>query len=105
MKRYRIVAIDAAQEGMCLYGDLCDRAGNLLLPKATVLTGATINALRRRGVEVVSVVDDTVTDQQLAAEREQAMLRITHLFRYAGPGSANALLRNVVEAYRMAELA
>lgn len=90
---------------MRLYGDLRDRAGSLLLPKSTVLSCATIKALRRRDVEVVSVVDDTVTDQQLAAEREQAMARITHLFRYAGTGSANALLRNVVEAYRMAELA
>lgn len=105
MKRYRIVEIDAAQEGMRLYGELRDRAGNLLLPKSTLLTGPTINSLRRRGVEVVSVVDDTVTNQQLAAEREQAMARITHLFRYAGTGSANALLRHVVEAYRMAELA
>jgi hypothetical protein len=105
MKRYRIVDIDAAQEGMRLYGDLRDRAGNLLLPKSTVLTCPTINALRRRGVEAVSVVDDTVTDQQLAAGRELAMARIEHLFRHAGAGPANALLRHVVEAYRMAELA
>lgn len=69
------------------------------------MTGPTINSLRRRGVEAVSIVDDTVTDQQLAAEREQAMARIAHLFRCAGTGSANAMLRNVVEAYRMAELA
>lgn len=105
MKRYQIVEIDAAQEGMCLYGDLRDRAGNMLLPKATVLSSSTIKALSRRGVEVVTVVDDSVTDQQLAAEREQAMARITHLFRHAGTGPANAVLRDVVEAYRMAELA
>lgn len=90
---------------MRLYGDLRDRAGNLLLPKSTVLSRATINALRRRDVEVVSVVDDTVTDEQLAAEREHALARIEHLFRHAGTGPANALLRNVVEAYRIAELA
>jgi hypothetical protein len=75
MKRYQIVEIDVAQEGMCLYGDLRDRAGNMLLPKATVLTSATIKALGRRGVEAVTIVDDTVTDQQLAAEREHAMAR------------------------------
>jgi hypothetical protein len=105
MKRYQIVAIDAAQDGMRLYDDLRDRAGNLLLPKATVLTAATIKALCRRGIEVVPVVDDTVTDQQLAAAREQAMARIAHLFRHAGAGPANALLRQVVDAYRMAEFA
>jgi hypothetical protein len=105
MKRYRIVEIDAAQEGMRLYGDLRDRAGNLLLPQSTVLTGPTINALRRRDVEVVTVVDDSVTDQQLAAAREHALARIAHLFRHAGTGPATALLRQVVEAYRMKELA
>jgi hypothetical protein len=105
MKRYRIVEIDAAQQGMRLYGDLRDRAGNLLLPKATVLTHLTINALRRRAVEVVTVVDDSVTDEQLAAAREHAMARIAHLFRHAGTGPAVALLRSVVEAYRMEELA
>ncbi|MGF6272396.1 tryptophan synthase alpha subunit [Massilia sp. UYP11] len=105
MKRYQIVELDAAQDGMCLYDDLRDRAGNLLLPKATVLTASTIKALRRRDIEVVSIVDDTVTEEQLGAAREQAKARIAYLFRNAGTGSANALLRQVVEAYRMAELA
>lgn len=104
MKRYRIVDIDAAQEGMRLYADLHDRAGNLLLPRSALLTGPTINALRRRGVEVVTVVDDTVTEQQLAAARALALDRIMHLFRHAGTGPAIILLRSVVEAYRMAEL-
>ena len=105
MKRYRIVDIDAAQEGMRLYGDLRDRAGNLLLPQSTVLTSATIDALRRRGAEVVTVVDDTVTEQQLAAARTHALDRIMHLFRNVETGSANALLRSVVEAYRIEALA
>lgn len=90
---------------MRLYGDLRDRAGNLLLPKSTVLTGSTINALRRRHVEVVAVVDDSVTEQQLAVAREHALARIAHRFRHAGTGPANALLRTVVEAYRMEALA
>ena len=105
MKRYRIVDIDAAQQGMRLYNDLRDRAGNLLLPKSTVLTFPTINALRRRDVEVVTVVDDSVTAEQLAAAREHALARIAHLFRHAGSGPANALLREVVAAYRTEELA
>lgn len=105
MKRYRIVDIDAAQAGMRLYGDLRDRAGNLLLPKAAELSAATIAGLRRRAVEVVTVVDDSVTEQQLAAARAQALARIAHLFRHAGSGAATALLRAAVEGYRMQELA
>jgi hypothetical protein len=105
MKRYRIVEIDAAQEGMRLHGDLRDRAGNLLLPRLTELSGPTINALGRRDVEVVAVLDDTVTDQQLAVAGEHALARLAHRFRHAGTGSANALLRNAVEAYRWKALA
>lgn len=103
MKAYRIISIDQGQEGMCLHADLHDRAGNLLLPAATVLAAATLTALRRRGVEVLAIVDDSVTPEQLAAGRAQAMARIGHLFRHAGAGPANALLRRVVESYRTGE--
>lgn len=105
MKRYRIVDIDAAAEGMRLYGDIRDRAGNLLLPQSTVLTAATINGLRRRAVQVLTVFDESVTQEQLAAARAQALERIAHLFRHAGPGAATALLRDAVERHRLAELA
>lgn len=105
MKPHRIIDIDAAREGMRLYGDLRDRAGNLLLPKATVLTAAIINGLRRRAVEVLSVLDESVTERQLAAAREQALVRIAHLFRHAGNGAATLFLREAVERYRMKELA
>lgn len=101
MKAYRTISIDQAQEGMRLHADLHDLAGVLLLPASTLLAAATLNALRRRGVEVLAVVDDSILPEQLAAARIQAMARIGHLFRHAGSGSANALLRSVVEAYRM----
>lgn len=87
------------------YGDLRDRAGNPLLPRLTVSSGPNIHALGRRDVEVVAVADDTVTDQQLAVAGEHALARLAHLFRHAGPGSANALLRIAAEAYRWKTLA
>lgn len=105
MKPYRIVDIGAAQQGMRLYGDLRDRGGQLLLPQGSVLTGATIASLRRRGVELLTVIDDSATAPQLAIARERALARIAYLFRHAGSGAANGFLRDVVEAYRMAELA
>jgi hypothetical protein len=103
MKAYRIISIDQAQAGMRLHADLHDRAGNLLLPASATLAAATLDALRRRGVEVLAIVDDSVTPEQLAAGRAQAMERIGHLFRFAGTGPANALLRRVVESYRAEE--
>jgi hypothetical protein len=104
MKPFRAVSTTEAQEGMRLYEDVRDRAGNVLLPRLTVLTGAMLGSLLRRDVDVVLVVDDTVTPAQRAAERERVQARLATLFRHAGTGRANVLLRMVVERYRMAEL-
>ena len=104
MKRFRVVPATEAVEGLCLYEDVRDRAGNLLLPKLAALTGATIKALLRRDVEALLIVDDTITDEQLAAGRLHVRERLDHLCRHAGTGRANALLRSVVEDYRIAEL-
>jgi hypothetical protein len=104
MKRFRAVATAEAEQGMCLYEDVRDRAGNVLLPKLTVLTSAMISSLLRRDVEAVLIVDDSITEEQLAAERLHVQERLAHLCRHAGNGRANALLRDVVEDYRIAEL-
>ncbi|MGJ7916985.1 hypothetical protein ACI48D_16115 [Massilia sp. LXY-6] len=104
MKQFRIVPTEEAEEGMCLYEDLRDRAGNVLLPKLTALSATMIKSLLRRGVEAVAIVDDTITPEQLAAERGRVQQRLAYLCRHAGAGAANLLLRQVVEDYRLAEL-
>jgi hypothetical protein len=104
MKRFRIVPIADAVEGMCLSQDLRDRAGNVLLPGLTALTGALIGSLLRRGVAALPIVDDAITPEQLGAERVRVQGRLAWLSRHAGSGAANQLLRNVVEEYRLAEL-
>jgi hypothetical protein len=104
MKRFRVVATSAAEEGMCLYDDVRDRAGNVLLPKLTALTGAMLASLARREIEVLLVVDGSITEEQLAAERLRVQERLAYLCRHAGDGRANALLRAVVAEYRMAGL-
>jgi len=104
MKRFRVVPIDAAGEGMQLYEDVRDRAGNVLLPRLTALSGALIRSLERRGIDTLQVVDDTVTPEQLAAERARVLERLDWLCRHAGEGRANVLLRDVVEQYRLAAL-
>ena len=103
MKSFRVVPTDEAEEGMCLYEDVRDRAGNVLLPKLAVLSGATIRALQRRDIDEVLVVDDSITTEQVAAERIRIQGRLVHLWRHAGDGRANALLRTVVEQYRLGE--
>jgi hypothetical protein len=104
MKRFRVVPTAEAEEGMCLYEDVRDRAGNVLLPKLATLSNATINSLLRRDVEALLIVDDTVTEEQLAAERLHVKERLEYLCRHAGNGRANVLLRDVVEDYRITEL-
>lgn len=104
MKRFRVVPTDQAEQGMCLYDEVRDRAGNVLLPRLTQLTDAMIKSLARRDVEALLIVDDSITDEQLAAERLRVQERLDYLCRHAGNGRANALLRKVVEGYRNAEL-
>jgi hypothetical protein len=103
MKSFRVVPTAEAEEGMCLYEDVRDRAGNVLLPRLSVLSGPTIRSLQRRDIEAVLVVDDSITPEQVAAERVRIQERLVHLWRHAGDGRANALLRTAVEQYRMAE--
>lgn len=104
MKRYRVVPVDEAGEGMVLYEDVRDAGGNVLLPRQAVLSGALLRALSRRGIDTVLVVDDAMTSEHLAAERARMLERLAYLCRRAGDGRANALLRSVVERYRMAML-
>jgi hypothetical protein len=104
MKRFRVVPTAEAEEGMCLYEDVRDRAGNVLLPKLATLTGATINSLLRRDIETLLIVDDSITAEQLAAERLRMTERLAYLCRHAGNGRANLLLREVVQDYKLAEL-
>jgi hypothetical protein len=104
MKRFRIVPIAEAAEGMCLHQEIRDRAGNVLLPRLTALTGALIGSLLRRGVAALAIVDDALTPEQLSAERVRVRQRLAWLSRHAGSGAANLVLRDVVEEYRLAEL-
>jgi hypothetical protein len=104
MKRYRVVPVHEAGEGMVLHEDVRDAGGQVLLPRQATLSGALLRSLARRGIETLLVVDDTVAPEQLAAERARVLERLAHLCRRAGDGRANALLREVVERYRMATL-
>jgi hypothetical protein len=104
MKRFRVVPIDEAREGVVLHDDVRDRAGTVVLPRASVLDGALIRSLARSGIDTLRIVDDTLTPEALAAERARIRERLAYLCRHVGDGRANGLLRKVVEQYRMADL-
>jgi hypothetical protein len=105
MKRFRVVPIDEAREGVLLSDDVRDDDGNLVLPRATARSGAMIRTLARRGIGAVRIVDEALTEEQLGAERLRVQARLSWLCRHAGDGRAIGLLRTVVEQYRMAGLA
>jgi hypothetical protein len=105
MKRYKVVATSDAQPGMCLYEDVLDRAGNLMLPKHTLLTTSLLAALERRDVAALQIVDDGVTEAQLAQERARVKERLGRLCRGCGASRASAKLRRLVEEYLVEQLA
>lgn len=95
------VPLVSASAGMQLANDLRDDNGNVLLPQASVLTSATINALQRRGIASIDVMDtDTIgTPTPTAAE---IALRIAHVFRRGG-GNANLQLEAAIRSLRLVE--
>jgi uncharacterized protein YaiI (UPF0178 family) len=95
------VDLDDAVAGMELAKEVLDHQGSVLLASGAVLAESTLNALRRRGIDSVRVVDDSATGEQAAADRERIAARLAQLFRKPHAGAANALLREQLLAWRM----
>jgi hypothetical protein len=98
MKFYKELDLDDAVAGMVLAEAIVDRQGGALLPAATVLTDQLLASLRRRGIDMIRVINDELSEADLQAERERVQRRLASLFRKSGSGSA--LLRHVTE-YRL----
>ena len=101
IKKYKEVDLDDAGAGMVLAAEVLDHQGSVLLPKGAALTDSLLTSMRRRGIDSVQVVDDGVSPEQLAAERERISARLAQLFRKQGAGRADALLREQLTSYRM----
>lgn len=102
----RKVDIDDAQPDMTLAEPILDARGDVLLPSGSVLTESTLAGLHRRGIDCVVIVDDSVSEEELAAERERVRLqieRIDRLFRKCGTSGNAAALFRYVHAYRTGE--
>ena len=52
-----IIPIDQVEPGMMLGRNITDHSGDILLIKGTQLTAQHLNALNRRGIEAVAIVD------------------------------------------------
>lgn len=100
MTTLKTLALEEAQPGMHLGQDLRDAAGQMLLPKGSELSEATLKSLARRNVEnLVVVLPEVVDEAALAARREASRRRLLHLFRRAGDPASQELLR-LMQEYR-----
>ncbi len=96
------IVIDAAVEGMVLSQSLLDAAGSVLLPAGASLTAASLNSLRRRGVEQLQVVLAGAPPDEAAvrAERERQCQRLARLFRRSADSAATGQLLDQLHQYR-----
>lgn len=97
--------LDRAAAGMRLAVDLRDDSGAILLAAGSELSGALLNALGRRGIERVVVIDESALNAEDGeARREAIRTRLAHLFRRAGGSEADRLLFEALLAYRLEQL-
>jgi hypothetical protein len=104
ISRCKEIDVDDAVAGMVLFRDVLDQRGAVLLPKDAELTDSLLTSLRRRGIDVVPVIDAAVDETALAAERERVGQRLARLLRHCGDGRAEAMLRAGLQAYRVGVL-
>ena len=103
MTRNLDIDLDDAQAGMVLAGALLDAHGGTLLPKGAELTQSVLHSLHRRGVERLTVVDDSVSAEELAQDRERAEKRLAVLFRRTQGQAGSEALRLCILRYRTGE--
>jgi hypothetical protein len=101
ISRYQEIDLDDAVAGMVLCTEVLDQQGSVLLPKGALLTDSLLTSLRRRGIDSVHVVDDAVSEEQLAEERERVRQRLARLFRSGHTERASGLLLQQLTEYRL----
>jgi hypothetical protein len=104
ISRYIEIDLDEADAGMVLCTEVLDHQGSVLLPKGAILSDALITSLRRRGIDTLHVVNDAISEQELAEERERVLLRLASLFRNGHPEPASAFLKQQVTDYHLKKI-
>lgn len=95
--------LDDAEPGMILSTSIFDAHGGVLLPTGVELTESILTSLRRRGIDQVIVINDRVSEADLAIERERLQERLAILFRNCADKGASNSLRESVMRYRMGD--
>lgn len=103
MNKYKQIDLDDAVAGMTLCEAVLDGRGDVLLPAATALNDAMITSLRRRGIEMVYVVNDDISAVDLQAERVRMQQRLAILFRRCGASPACGVLLQRITEYKLGE--
>lgn len=96
------IPIEAAAAGMVLAEALLDPSGSVLLPAGATLTSATLNSLRRRGIESLGIVGESAPEDGAAsaAERERKCARLARMFRNSAEVGATGELLERLYRYR-----
>ena len=95
---------DAASlmEGDELAVDIKDVNGQLLLPAGQLLNNRSIELLRRRDIQTVTVkLDQTLDKDQYKKLKEEVIERIDHKFRKVGANPVMQELHKLVIEYRL----
>ena len=105
-RRVHMTPIGAVAPGMVLADALCEPGGAVLLPAGATLTGAMLNALRRRGIASLDVlVADGAGDTaggaaEAESEAERQCARLERMFRNSATQGATGLLLARLLHYR-----
>lgn len=100
----KLVPLDLVLPGSVLGDNVQDEAGRVLLRVGTILTETSIEALRRRGVETLTVeVGASHSAEHRAIERLHLESRLQGAFRHAGEGEASRQLWQALIEYRLSE--
>lgn len=102
IKRTLQLDIDEAEAGMVLSDAVLDGQGGLLVASGATLTESTLQSLRRRGIDTLSVLNDRISEEELAAERQRHQQRLAKLFRKYASDADNKLLQ-IITQYRIGE--
>jgi hypothetical protein len=103
VNKVKHVELDDAVAGMVLSKAISDSQGDVLLPDYTVLTDSMLTSLRRRGIDQIDIVNNDISEAELAAERECVQQRMGILFRRCGTSHACAFLQQRIVEYRLGE--
>lgn len=89
------LSLSDASSGMVLAADVTDKRGTPLLGTGTILTEQHLSILKRRGVIVVSVVDeDDAEAKTVDASQAEFTDQIRHMFEPFGGDALMCCLRD-----------